>query len=478
MTLVEADVGSFGLTWLDDGTIVFVRVGGEGLPALGRVPAAGGEPSSVWQADGLAGLFPERIPGRSAVLFTSCDPVGGCDLRALDLGADSARILVRGAESGQVAASGHLLFVVGNSLHAARFDPEALELRGPEVPLVDSLASGINFPVRISRSGTLVMLSGGASLGQVFDMVWVDRSGHPTPVDTTWTFDPVIANGNHGWALSPDGTRLAIGVNTDAPNIYVKQLPGGAFSRISFELGRHFRPRWTPEGQSITYASNRAPAPAGIYQRRADGTGSDTLLFASGSGPPQEGALSPDGTWLLLRYGAVSSMAGGRDITGLRLGVDTAPVPVVVTRFDEQAFTLSPDGRWLAYVSDETGRREVFVKPFPDTDRDKWPVSNRGGEAPLWSRDGRELFYLSSDKVMTAVQVTAEGRRIDLGSPEPLFRVPDVLLRVESLYYTPWDVAADGRFIMARERSSPEAAAGTLIVVENFFEELKAKVGH
>ena len=205
---------------------------------------------------------------------------------------------------------------------------------------------------------------------------------------------------------------------------------------------------------------------------RADGTGSDSLLY---EGVVDEVVASPDRRWLVLRQGSVGAVAGGRNITGLRLGTDTTPVPVLVTEFDEEAIALSPDGRWMAYQSDEAGQTEVFVRPFPNTDAGKKQVSSGGGLAPLWSRDGKELFYLGKDNNMMAARVIP-GATIDLGEPVALFRVPDDLLGVEAFYSTPWDVARDGRFIMARLVNGDKIQAGAIIVVENWFGELKEKV--
>ena len=139
------------------------------------------------------------------------------------------------------------------------------------------------------------------------------------------------------------------------------------------------------------------------------------------------------------------------------------------------AIALSPDGRWLAYQSDETGRIEVFIRPFPNTDEGKWQVTSGGGTAPLWARNGRELFYLSSDNFMTAVSVTTSPT-VSLGDPSPLFPLSRGMLSIATWYYTPWDVGPDGRFIMVRGVGEARDAAAPLIVVENWLEELKTLV--
>jgi len=338
------------------------------------------------------------------------------------------------------------------------------------VPLGERLASNAgNDLFRISASGTLVMAVGGTDLaGRTFEMVWVDRAGRETPVDTAWNFHLTANANNHGWALSPDGTRLAVGISTGAgDDIWVKPLPRGAAYRVTFDPGSDSRPRWRADGRFVTFRADRIPS--GLYQHRADGTGADSLLV---EGVIDEGMVTADNRWLVLRQGSVGQVAGGRNITGVRLGTDTTPVPLLATDFDEMAPALSPDGRWMAYQSDETGRTEVFVRPFPNTDAGKTQVSSGGGLAPLWSRDGTELFYLSGTNDMMAARVTP-GAGLDIGAPEVLFHVRDELLGVEALYYTPWDVARDGRFIMARLVGGDLNQTGALVVVENWIEELK-----
>jgi serine/threonine-protein kinase len=176
---------------------------------------------------------------------------------------------------------------------------------------------------------------------------------------------------------------------------------------------------------------------------------------------------------LLTREGVATATAGGRDITGIRAG-DSVATPLVATAFDETAIALSPDGRWLAYASDEAGRSEIFLRPFPDIGAGRFQVSNRGGEAPLWSRDGRELFYLSAAKEMMSMRLSSDPAQ-PVGSTAMLFKVRPELLGAQSTYYTPWDVAADGRFIMAR-MTTTDGLENRVIVIEHFLEELRAKV--
>jgi Tol biopolymer transport system component len=464
--------GVFGVAWLDDGTIVYVSRGATGLM---RVSADGGTPSVLWRSDSMIGLVPAPLPGSRGVLFTSCLP--GCDepqLWVADLTTTSARLLLRGASPGAFAPTGHLVYAdISGGLFGIGFDPNRLELLGSPVPLGDRVPPAVGIqPFTLSRSGTFIMVTGaGGAGGRRFEMVWVDRGGRETPVDTTWTFRLTAIANNHGWALSPDGSRVAIGlaegVNDD---IWVKPLPRGAPYRVTYDPGSDFRPRWTPDGRFVTFIGARIPT--GFYRHRADGAGVDSLLLPA---LLDEAMISPDGGWIVLRQGSVGAVAGGRNITALRIGADTAPRPLIVSEFDEEAVAISPDGKWIAYQSDETGRTEIFVRPFPDTDAGKRQVSSGGGIAPLWSRDGRELFYLSGGDDMMAVRV-APGATIDIGDPTVLFHVRRELLAPEATWYTPWDVAADGRFLMVRGVGGDEGEPSAIVVAEHWVEELKAKM--
>ena len=470
VALVPAEAtGGFGLAWLDDGTIVYTRTA-NGL-SIAKVPASGGASEGVWKEDSRRSAVLAPIAGTHVVLFYRCaSALYSCDVWAGDLQSGKHNVVLPGVTWARYAKTGHLVFAQDGRLMAVGFDPGSLKVNGQPVALADSITRG-DLPFELSRSGTLVTREQGGAGADAFEMMWVDRSGRTTPVDTAWRFDVTRYAADHGWTLSPDGSRLAIGLSTDAgDDIWVKQLPHGPLARISFDPAPDMRPRWTRDGRFITYQSARAGQ--GVFQHRADGLGKDSLLKG---GLIDEGVLSPDGAWLVLRSGSSGSVAGGRDITGVHMGTDTARVPLIVTQFDEEAIALSPDGKWIAYQSDETGRTEVFLRSFPNTSTMKHQVSNGGGAAPLWSRDGRELFFVSASRDMMTARVT-DGKSLSLAAPVPLFRIPSDLLGVEYAFYTPWDVAADGRFIMARARRSDAGSRKTVVVAENWLTELKARV--
>jgi eukaryotic-like serine/threonine-protein kinase len=462
---------AYGFAWLDDGTIVYPLRGAAGLM---RVPAAGGTPTLLWKSDSMISLLPTALPGGRGVVFQAC--TASCattELWAINLSGGPAHRLVPSASGGAFVSPDHLVYSNdAGGLFVAPMDLRRLQLTGPAVSLGEQLANNAGTQqFQLSASGTLVMLTGGATTaGRTFDLVWVDRNGHETAVDSTWRFQLTALANNHGWAISPDGSRVAIGLATPAgDDIWVKPLPNGAPYRVTFNPMPENRPRWTPDNQYVTFIGVRQPG--GIYRHRADGTGTDSLLA---EGTMDEGLVSPDGRWLVIRQGSVGSVTGGRNILGMRLGTDTVPRPMLATEFDEEAVALSPDGRWMAYQSDETGRTEIFVRPFPNTDAGKRQVSSGGGVAPLWSRDGTELFYLSRGNDMMAARMTA-GTMIDVGTPVVLFHVRDALLGAETNWYTPWDVARDGRFLMARLVGGNNDQAGAIVVVENWLSELKAK---
>ena len=469
-TLLAEDASNVpgSVAWLDDGTIVYA---GKERSELIRIPPGGGSGTVVWSSDSVTPMNLTPLVGGRGVLFHACRlPCDLGDLWALDLRDRSARPVVRGARAGHYLPTGHLVYVDDASQAAlvVPFELRSLHPRGTAVAVIDSVAmEGTSPYFWVSAAGTVVMRRGTSTQRRRFELVWVDRSGRETQVDSSFIFQVTEYAGNHGWSLSPDGTRLAIGLNTaSGDDIWIKLLPRGPVSRATYGSRPESRPRWTADGRSVT-----AVATHGVILRRADGTGSDSLLWP---GLVDEAALSPDGSWLILRMGARAPTSGGRDIYGLRLGVDSALTPLVVTPYDENAFALSPDGRWLAYESDETGRVEVFIRPFPNTIAAKIQVSSSGGSTPLWARNGRELFFLSPDNTMMAVPV-AGGAPLQLGEPRALFQRRGPLAGASPSWYTPWDVAPDGRFIMVRSVETERSIDAPLIVVENWFEELNAK---
>ncbi|MBX9929609.1 MAG: protein kinase [Gemmatimonadaceae bacterium] len=461
------------VVWRDDGMILYTSTSGRLFPAI--VPATGGAGTAVGVPDSLRAIFTSDVPGTKNILFVATTgSINRTDLWAFDANTKRSVLLLRDVGAARAIGNGALVYSQNTRLFAVEFDEKRLTMRGEPVTLADSVPTGL-WSFELSRAGMLLLRAdAGGELTDPFDMVWIDRRGRITPIDTTWRFSMVTVAGNHGWALSPDEKRVAIGAATGAgDDIWIKQLPTGALSRLTFDIGSDFRPRWALGGNAITYVTS-SRTPPGVYLRRADGTGTDSLL--SSAALIDEGTLSPDGTWLVARQGSNGSVAGGRDIRIARPGVDSALKPLIVTPSDETSPRISPDGRWIAYQSDETGSNEIFVRSFPNANSVKYQLSTGGGVAPLWSRDGRELFFVSPSHDMMATKVTVAGGALSFSAPVALFRIPEELLQVEYAFYTPWDVAADGRFLMARMRISAGAAGTTVVIAENWLSELKARM--
>jgi len=471
VVVAEPTALPFGIAWLDNERVLYTAAPADNpsLMEIFLVPASGGESRRLGLLrDGRAAVLPSPIAGRDAFLFLSCASVIDCDLHVFDLRTDSAKALVSGSLLGVHAASGHLLFERGGALLAVRFDASSLEMRGDPVQLFSTLSIQAPGSASIGADGTMIAMNGGsAGFGSTQEFVWVDRNGRQEQVDPAMgPLRMTVTGSNHGWSLSPDGSRVAIGLATaSGDDIWVKQLPRGPLTRATIDAAGEFRPRWMPDGKSLVF-----PTVTDVRVRRADGTGRDSVILR---GQLNEVRMSPDGKWLLARGGAASSVDGGRDILAMRIGVDTALRPLLATQqYDETAPSLSPDGNWLLYQSNESGRRELFVRPFPDVDRVRVQVSLGGGEAPLWSRNGREIFFLSLDRQMMAVDFTA-GTTPVVSEPRALFPVPRELLAVETAFYTPWDVAPDGRFLMTRSLGLREGDAPVPIVTYNLFAELR-----
>ena len=472
--LADSAVGA-GIAWLDDGTLVYTTDAG-----LRRVNANGGPWSAIPSADSSVRFraLPTPLPGARGVLFTGCVSAGCApsDLWVVDLRSGDSRKLVPGALRGWYLANGTLLYVdPAGRLFAVAFDLRRLELRGTPVSVGDNVAMyfGLVPVLTVSDAGTMVMQSGqkfGGQLGRV-ELVTIDRRGTVQPLDTAWGFRPTQGNGDVGLALSPDGTRIAIGLNTNSgDDIWIKPFDGGAPTRLTFDTTSEQRPRWSPDGRFVSYIVNATT----LWRRRADGTGVAEQIRT----PPGvlEASWSRDGRWMILRTGGTVTVLGLRNIYAMRTG-DTTVIPLAADpRFDESAPALSPDGRWLAYVSDESGRDEVYVRPFPRVDGGKWQVSSEGGQAPLWAHSGRELYFVDAKRNMIARSVRP-GATYSQGDPVRLFHFPaDVYLNA-SEHYTPFDITPDDqRFVMFRDRAFGAQDSQLFLRVENWFPELQQEL--
>jgi len=476
-----AERAVFVWDWVPDGTVYFTG----GNPSnIQRASATDGGSEAVeavtelLEGEAMHGTF-QALPGGKMGVFQVWYSLTGEDAEvwAIDLDTGERSFLTEG-NTPRYASTGHLLFgTPDGALMAAPIDPGTAELSGSPVPVAEGLAINDVLGVvlfSVSESGTLLYLEGDATTS-LAELVWVTRSGEAVPVDPGWLFDPPQMN--YGWRLSPDGTRVALTMEVDGnEDIWIKQLPDGPFERLTFDDSIERYAVWTPDGQSVTYVRQEPAGNFDVWRRRADGTGAPELLFDDDRGLAQ-GRWSADGGWMVFRTDVIRPEAeGGQDIVGFRPGVDSVTVPLVATaEFAEQGAAPSPDGRWLAYSSNETGRLEVYVSPFPDVESDKVQVSSDGGRDPLWANSGSELFYLDFERRLIAVRVATTPSFTVLQS-QTLFTNPPRIMsqRITDFY----DIARDDqRFLMGRLAAGASPDVFGVVLVQNFFEELIEKVG-
>ena len=466
VTLCDVPGPRMGASWGPDDTIVFAYTG---APGLMKVSAAGGvaEPVTTVDADqGEAGhRWLDMLPDGKAVLFT----VWSTSL-------DDARIAVRSLETGEqrvlvdgtsprYAPTGHIIFARDASLWAVPFDVDALEVTGPIAPVLEGvqLNGGGLALFTLAGDGSLAYVPG--TVGGVLDgtLVWVSRDGREVePIaDEPLEFPRYLR-------LSPDGRRLALIIGpSNEGDLWVYDLEGRPPTPLTLE-GHNLYPVWMPDGTRVAFQSTRAGA-ENLFSMPADGSTLDPEPLLASPNPLAPASWSPDGRELIFLEQRPET---GSDI--LALPIEGEPRVVVGTEYNEGGAALSPDGQWLAYVSNVTGGPEIWVLPYPGPGA-PLRISPNGGVEPVWARDGRELFYLEGNTIegskMMAVSVETEPA-FRFQPPEELFEGGFVMYLISSRIY---DVAPDGRFVMIQ--SAAAATAGTdlppeIIFVQNWLEEL------
>ena len=479
-TLAEAAIGVSD--WSSDGNVYFTEFSSL---ALSRTPASGGGTEAVESVTELregevAHNALTVLPGERMGLFFLAVGVEP-EVWAIDLDTGEREFLIAGLTP-RFASTGHLLFGTPEGvLMAAPIDPATAELTGPAVPVAEELAidppSGVSYAV--SQSGTLIYRAGGVAVAEqgTLRALWVTRSGDEEPVDPSWRFNFPFPD--LGLRLSPDGARLALSTSVDGNvDIWVKQLPDGPLERLTFDDEVETDPFWSTDGRFVTYVKNES-GNYDVWRRHADGAGTPELLLDDERSLHQV-LWSPDGEWMVFRTGGAGfgGRSGDSDIVGFRPGVDSAVTPLVATTdFAEQDPALSPDGRWLAYTSDETGRNEVYVTPFPNVESARVQVSIEGGFSPQWAHSGSELFFADAlgGSLIAAEVETASGFRVL--QRETLFALGAQRLVLPGL--DSYDVMPDDqRFLMVSgaPTSSGDDGVGRFILVQNFFEELRERV--
>jgi Tol biopolymer transport system component/DNA-binding winged helix-turn-helix (wHTH) protein len=449
-----------GGTWSRDGVILFAP---HFSKALQRVSAAGGDsrpartlkPSETEEGQSWPWFLPD---GRHFLFSTQSLANERLTTRSGSLDSTETQAVLE-ADSNAIFAGGYLIFLRESTLMAQPFDLKRLKTTGNPT-VVAEMASGFppgKGPFSVSGNGVLVYAE-----GQQRQLTWFDRDGRR-----------LSTVGDPGWLgrmhLSPDQRRLSAAVITNAnTDIWVYHLPLGVRTRLTFHPKSDAIGVWMPDGRTVILGSN-ARGHFDLYRKAADGAGGEELLYADDfeKGPT---SVSPDGRILL--YSAMSA-TGGWDIWALPLalerpGAAPRPQPFLRTPYSEQQAQFSPDGRWVSYVSDESGRGEVYVARFPDTGG-KRRVSVAGGSQPRWRKDGKEIFYIAPEGELTVVPVRLAGATTEIGVARVLF---GPLLAAQGFSY---DVSADGQRILAEVPSQDNLGGGkeVLTLVQNWTAGLK-----
>ncbi|UCE19256.1 MAG: protein kinase [Gemmatimonadota bacterium] len=438
-------------SWAPDDTIFFNRGWNDGL---WKISVDGGDPVKITTlGPGEFGHWsPSVLPGGDAVLFTvwntSLDDIR---IDVFSRKMDTWQTLVTGGAHPQYISTGHILYLQSGTLVAAPFDLKTLRIAEPRIPVLQdikqSVTSGLG-AYAVSGEGMLLYKRGGEWIARR-RVVWCDRQGQVEPLSLPPAAYREIR-------LSPDGHALALSkFESGATNLWIHDFASQRTTQLTFESS-NFRPVWSPDSRWLAFVSFRL-GPFAVYQIPIDRSRSEEPLLTD----PYDQTVtswSPDGNSILFE---TNQPEAGAEIWYLSFDDREHPKPLVSTSAMEYGAVFHPTGKWIAYQSNESGRFEVFVRTFPEAGG-VTQISTDGGWEPKWSRDGRQLFYISGDDRMMAVEIETDPR-FRAGSPRELFRKK----------FTDYDVAPDGRFVMIEREKGGESS--DLVVVFNWFEELKRK---
>ncbi len=462
------DVMTVWSSWSADDTIVY---SGGAAGGIMRISSNGGTPETIVKAQNEILVSPQLLPDGESVLFTSiATSPHKIMLQSLKSG-ERKELLVGG--DARYLPSGHLVYSLEDAtdLFAVPFDVGTLRVTGGPVSVVQGVFRYGGAPQwDVSNSGTLVYVSETEADSYQSSLVWVDRNGREEPI----TAEP------HNYSsarISPDGTKVALHFGTagGGMDIWIWDLVRKTMTRLTLHEGDDENPVWTHDSKGIFFSSDREGM-HDVYWKAADGTGEEKRI---GSAPDRllfPMSLSGDGKTLVLSELNLKTGISA-DIGALSIEGDHKWMPLLQEKYTEEQPQISPDGRWMAYVSNESGQSEIYVRPFPDVDGGKWQISSGGGYSPLWSRDCRELFYRNGDAVV-AVSVKSD-QTFGIKTSQTLFRRAYIARGNES---ETWDISPDGkRFLMIKPPVSTggvlEAAGPRKInIVLNWLEELKQRV--
>lgn len=430
-----------GATWGPDDTIVFATSAPQ--TGLWRVSSQGGQPEPLTtpsaERDQRGHWWPEFLPDGKAILFTSVSsgPIASSQVAVVTLETGATMPVVEGATFPKYLPSGHLVYSAGHEVKAIGFDVETLRTTTTAVTVVDNVptkGTGAS-DFGVSAAGPLVYVLGNASdapPGRT--LAWLDRSGAEVPLG-------VPERAYFAPKLSPDGTRMALSIETsDGADIWVYDIAAAAFTQLTDGSASDQAPVWTQDGRRVVFASNRGDGPFNLFVTAVDGSG-DVERLTSGAVNQFPTATSETGQAVFVQQ----SPDTGWDIAAVSLA-DKAVRLLVAEPGNQLEPTLSPDGRWLAYQSFVKGWWHVYVRPFPDVERGSWEVSPGGGMIPEWASDGRELVYVTADGRVMSVAIQASDD-IESGPPTLLFATDR--LSASGVRGRHYDVAPDGqRFLI------------------------------
>ncbi len=371
-------------------------------------------------------------------------------------------VLVEGGSDARYVPTGHPVYALGSALLAVAFDVDRLEVSGGPVPVVQGVQRSTQPDLRSDTAdygafdqGTLVYVRGAEAQGVQRTLVWVDRSGTETVIQAA------PQEYDHP-RVSPDGMQVALHLNSGENDIWLWDLNRTTLTRVTFNPRDDLYPVWMPDGRRLLFTSRREPSNTrNLFWRAADGTGEVERLTESPN-RQHATAVSPDGRLLIFHENFPET---GDDVMQLELDETRRVTPLVQTEFIERNGIVSPDGRWLAYEANDSGRFEIYVRPFPEVNSGRWQVSTMGGTQPLWARSGQELFYISPTGAIMGTEV-GQG-------PSWVATTPTLL--VEEGYYTNptdqrragrnYDITPDGeRFLVIKEGGG---ASSQVVLVQN-----------
>ena len=478
-SLCPVDGPPRGATWTVNDLIIFATA--QPTTGLQSVPAGGGTPKNFTTPAVAEGegdhVFPSALPDGRGVLFTilptNLQP-GSAQIAVADVDGSNRSILVRGGSAPDYVEPGYLVYVAANAVRAVRFDAARREVHGDAVSVAQDagvVLSGVA-QIAVSRSGLLAYvpvasLGGTTGGGSDRTLVWVNRQGREEPIKG------VPARAYFALRLSPDNQRLALDIRDQENDIWVWDLLRPNLTRFTFDPSADLFPVWTHDSRRIIFSSTRHGA-INLYAQNADGTGAIDRLSEATFGQ-NAASILPDGSGLL-----VTDARSGQnpDISLVPTSGKGPATPVLNAPASERLPQISPDGRFIAYESDESGRMEIYVRPYPDVNAGKWPISIAGGTKVAWSPAGGELFYVDASSMLMSVRVQTSPA-FKAGIPVKLFEARNISTLVSGRFY---DVTRDGqRFVMIKELppppGAPAAPAGpTFVVVVNWLQDLKAAV--